>query len=570
MSTCSSTIPELLHQRIQASACAIAYRRRLGPGTWIGTTWQELARQVASLSAGLQRCGLRPGDRLAILARPSPEWLITELAGLHAGAVIVGVDPGAPPEQLAQVLAGARALFGAGVDLLARVPLQTLARLDFLVRGDQVTEAPLHCPAFAWHDLAQEAPVAPTRCAADDPATLIYTSGTTGTPKAIQYSHRQLLLACGAIAEAFPHFGPADDTICWLPMAHLFQRMLNLAALERGVTICFVENPREILDCIREIEPAALVAVPQFLQKLYDGMQRHLAEQPAWKRRLIQAACAGRGRSLLSHVRHAVLDRFILRRLRRVLGRRLRCLVTGTAPTPAHVLDFFGQIGMPVLEAYGLSENAVPMATNRLDACRSGSVGRPFPHNELHFAPDGEILVRGPGVFNGYCGEGPTPGQFTRDGFYRTGDLGRLDDDGFLYLSGRKHDLIKTATGRRIAPARVEAVYRQIPEIEHVVVVGNSRPFLVGLMSLRPDLREKAPDRVRHRIQAAMDALASQLAPAERLRRFAILPEPLRVETGELTPTLKLRRRCIETRHAGLIDSLYARVPTREREVCHR
>ncbi len=421
---------------------------------------------------------------------------------------------------------------------------------------------------------------------ADDPATLIYTAGTTGTPRGMLYTHRQVLVACQSIFEAFPQIRAEDTTLCWLPMAHLFQRMMNLVAVAGGVAIHFVEDPRQVMDCAREVEPSAIVAVPRFYEKLHAGIRARLEEARGWRRRLVEAALAagaeraalerqGRCLSWLARLRHRVLDRLVLARIRRVLGRRIKFLITGTAPTPAWLLEFFHGLGWLVLEAYGLSENTVPMAVNRPDAYRFGSVGPPFPMNQIAFADDGEILVKGPGVFSGYLNDPGGSSPFTADGYYKTGDFGRLDEDGFLYLLGRKAEIIKTSTGRRIAPARVEAVYKQSACIEQIVIFGNGHTHLVALAVLNPDAVAAALTRAGEAIPAREELFATlpairalihhelelhgrSLAAHERVRAFTILPAPLSIAAGELTPTLKLRREQIAQRHAALIEALHA------------
>jgi long-chain acyl-CoA synthetase len=273
-----------------------------------------------------------------------------------------------------------------------------------------------------------------------------------------------------------------------------------------------------------------------------------------------------------------ILDRLVLRKLRGTLGHRLRFMITGSAPTPVWLLEYFDRLGVLLLEAYGLSENTVPIAANRPDAYRFGSVGKVFAANEVRIAEDDEILVRGPGLFDGYAGDDALPtGKFTEDGFYRTGDLGRIDTDGFLYISGRKSDVFKTSTGRWVAPAHVEAAYRSIPYIEQIVVFGQGRRFAAALLTVNERLLASTLQNrglalsadaggtnlvslevVRRRIEADIEAAGSALNTYERIRRFEFLPAPLTFEGGELTPSLKLRRDVIAQKYAALIDRLYA------------
>ncbi len=514
------TIMRLLADRVQETPDADAFFCRSDAGAWLPTTWSQVQAKVAQLAAAFQQLGLQRNDRLAIVARTCLEWQIAEFAGLVVGAVVVGVEPHAPAELIEHVLrhSGAVAAIVDDRQSTAKIPETMRADLRFLITLEEVAHASMGSPENDSDDSQSEERQgepwqAEQRQAeqgqVDRAATLIYTSGTTGRPKAIEYSHRQLLTACGAIARAFSEIGPGDSVLCWLPMAHLFQRMMNLVAVARGAKVYFVENPREVMQAIRQVQPSVFVAVPRFYERLYEGIQEEISQRPAWLAGLVRlsmrvgaahARCqraGGRPPAWLV-LAHPVLDAAVLSRIRAVVGRRMRFMITGSASTPAWLLEFFHGIGLLVLEAYGISENAVPMAANRLQNYRFGSVGRPFAENEIRFADDGEILVRGPGVFAGYFRDAEQQARFTQDGYLQTGDIGHFDADGFLYLTGRKAEIIKTSTGRRISPAAVEAVYAQSPYIDQVVVVGEGRKYLVGLIVLRKGSRDRrrsfAPD----------------------------------------------------------------------------
>lgn len=580
------SITELLLCRVAESPRRAACFRRHGPSHWVPITWAELAQKVDSLAASFQTLGLRSGDTLAILAPTCLEWQLVELAALRLGAVVVGIEPHAPLEQAQYVLhhAQAQALVAYDAATAQRLPPSLLGRLRFVacmcgdeLPGAQSWEQLLGTPADRLNGLPHPTP--------DQLATIIYTSGTTGRPKGIPFQHRHLVAACQAIVGTFPQLGPGDSVLAWLPMAHLFQRMINLVAIERGASIYFLENPRDIMACLGEVRPTVLVAVPHFYQRLHEAIETRLSTLPkplaALARYAIaQGACrahlARRGQrpSRWFQCRHALADALVLRRLRGLLGGRTRLLLTGSAATPSHILQFFHALGLVILEAYGVSENAIPMAANRPDAFRFGSVGKPLPQNEIRLAPDGEILVRSPGLFPGYLHQPNPQNLFTPDGFYRTGDLGRFDPDGFLYLEGRKAEIIKTSTGRRISPARVEAVYAQSPLIDQIAALGEGRKHLVGLVVPRfaalrqalvtqnlpapenPEELARSPH-ARALLAAELCRLGQQLAPYERILEFALLPQPFRLQCGEITPTFKLRRQQIARNYAHLIQDLY-------------
>ena len=593
--TAADTVTGVLRARAERTPGAEGCYGRDRPGRWSPRTWGELWQEVGSIAAGLRRLGIQRGEPLAIYARTSYRWQVAEMAGLVAGATIVGVDPHASPDHVEHVLRHSQAVCLLVDDPSRAEPLseEIQGRLRFAVCFGGVPAAADRAKWHTWGELLDRPPAfddsAFPTAQPEDPATLIYTSGTTGPPKAIQYSHRQLVVACDAIAGAYPQIGAEDSMLCWLPMAHLFQRMMNLVAIARGTKIYFVEDPREVMTAIQEVQPSVFIAVPRFYERLHEGIRSRLARTPRPWRGLAEAAlrtgdawarCRRSGGRAPLGLRwaHALADLAVLGRLRRVMGGRIKFMITGSAPTPPWLLDFFHSLGLLVLEAYGVSENTVPIASNRPEDFRFGSVGKPFAENEIRLADDGEVLVRGPGVFAGYYRDDRQTARFTPDGFYHTGDVGRLDADGFLYLTGRKAEIIKTSTGRRIAPAQVEAVYARSPYVNQVVVVGNGRKYLVGLVVPRRSevdrelaaRGERPPEtgegtarqlEVRELLSRQFEELGRELAPYERILNFAILPEPLSLERGEITPTLKVRRDRVSASYADVIERLYDEPP---------
>jgi long-chain acyl-CoA synthetase len=408
---------------------------------------------------------------------------------------------------------------------------------------------------------------------AQSPATIIYTSGTTGQPKGILYRHEQVVLAIHAITEAYPSIAVGSRFVCWLPLSNLFQRIMNLAAMHVGGTVYLVANPLDVLKALPVAKPDIFIGVPRFYEKLYDGMQKEIERKPAPVRWLIRKSIdlalevsrvrrdggkvpAAKARAL------RLADRVVLAKLRSVMGGRIQFMVTGSAPTPMRLLEFFHAIGLPLYEAYGMSENVVPMALNRPGACRLGTVGRPLDVNQIVTAQDGELLVRGPGVFPGtYYREEHAP-AFRADGFLATGDYGSLDADGFLTLGGRKSEILKTSTGRRIAPSAIEDLLQSIPEVERAMVVGNGRKCLSAIVTLNAEHRGH-PDldmRGTSRLPAALKASIAALPVEQRPGGFVIVDFGFTIEGGQLTPNLKLRRRAIEAGMTGTIDTLYQEI----------
>lgn len=562
------TIPELLAQRARATPDTVAFRDETGPNLWQDVTWGDFARQVATLSQALRSAGLRRGDRLALLLPTSLQWEVFHHAALALGVAVVGLDAHDLPERLATMARQAQvaAFVVADEALWSRLSAAgATAPLVIVTTGadssgeskpkftslDQMLESAATFPPL-------DASAAPE---ANDTATIIFTSGTTGAPKGIAYSHAQVTMAVGAIADAFDFVVPGSQLLCWLPLSNLFQRVVNLAGLRQGATTTMLGDPRRVMEVVAGVAPDVFVAVPRFYEKLHEGILARIQAQGALPRRLAGAAW-DLGRRVSAKRRggqeipwalalaHSVADRLILSRIRQTMGPRLRCMVSGSAPLSSHLLAEFDALGWLVLEAYGLSENVMPMALNRLSAFRFGSVGRPLRENEIRVDEDGRILVRGPGVFDGYLGEAPGA-QRNAQGWTQTGDLGTVDSDGFLHLSGRSNDIFKTSTGRRIAPAVAESVLKQVTGIDQVVLLGAGRKGPVALCTLNPGAeRSDLVSRLRQQVL--------RINEAERPMAIALLNAPFTIESGELTPNLKLRRAAIEARHGALIDDLYA------------
>lgn len=566
------TVPALLAQRVAATPDAVAYQCEHSAGDWVPVTWQAFSADVMRLRRGLHAAGLRPGDRLALIAPVSIEWELLHHAALSMGVVVVGLDGHDLPQRIADMAQLANVVAYATHDP------RTLARLDdsqwqrarlLLAWGATaasqewpggrhfITRAELEAQA----DRVETAPPWP---ASGDEATVIFTSGTTGAPKGIAYRHAQVVLAVAAIAEAFQFVGHEGRLLCWLPLSNLFQRMVNLAGMRQGAGTYLLSDPRRVMAAVSRVSPDIFVGVPRFYEKLYQGIRDSIAGQPPMRRRVVEWAW-GVGRRV-SRCRlsgqpvplgwalvHRVADRMVLSRVRQVMGSRLRCMVTGSAPTPRYLLEEFHALGWLLLEAYGMSENVMPMAMNRVDGFRFGSVGRPLPGNRIVIGADGCIKVQSPGLFSGYLNDGQAL-AIDAEGFYATWDLGAWDPDGYLYLTGRAGDLIKTSVGRRIAPARVESHLRRVPGVEDALLIGNGRKYVVALCSC-PELQ---PDE--SSIAAFRKALGEHLADVsaqDRPRGVALVLKKFGIDTGELTSNLKVRRQFVLSHYEPLIDRLY-------------
>lgn len=539
---------ELLERRAIESPYRPAYLYRDSRGHWVSVDWASMHQHVSHVAAALARVNVTRGVYVGILLPTTPLWELIANALRRNAAVVVGLDIHAGPETIADIINDCRVslvvtdtariesipprVITVVVDPLVGQHSENVYQLDSLVRESKL------------HDGASSQPPRPE---GSDIAAVIYTSGTTGEAKGIPYRHEQIMAGCRALVSAYEELGPEDRTVCWLPFSALFQRMVNLVSTACGMTTYYVEEPYSIFDRICEIRPTFFVGVPRFFEKLEAA--------------LVQAPTSPLRDSL----------------------RSVKYMVSGSAPLPMDVLKSLNSMGITVLEAYGLSENTVPLAVNRLKDHRFGSVGKPLAPNEVVLAEDGEVLVRGVGVFAGYLGQTsndvPVANResFTDDDFYRTGDLGRFDEEGFLHLTGRKRELIKTSTGRRIAPAKIEAVYGRCPSVDQAIVIGDGRKYLTALLTLRPNAagRWLGPT-VSNPLSADQDRIGEEtlvcelfseletagrsLAAEEQIHSFGILPRPL-VVGEEITTSQKLRRSFIADRYATLINRLYDHTP---------
>ncbi|ENO89802.1 AMP-dependent synthetase/ligase [Thauera linaloolentis] len=567
------TITARLRERARRDAASPAYlfQPETG-GAWCAIGWQEVAATVDRLAYEFARLGLSPGDRIAIMLPTCPEWEFCHHAALAAGGVVVGLDRHDADTNLAHIL-----LLTEPRIVIAQAT-NDLDRLSALWGGEAigiVASANAEAPARGrlLSDLLasrpETMPVAHVP-QAEDTATIVFTSGSTGTPKGIAYSHRQITLAVDALIACFPSVRNGARTVCWLPLANLFQRILNLVALNCGAHSYFVGQPDRLVQCLPEIRPTLFVGVPRFYEKLHQGIVSQVRRQPlplrivveaAWDIGCRHAAALRDGRSAPPWVRllHP-LSRSILQRIRLLAGPELQFMVSGSAALPPWLLERFHGLGWLVLEAYGISENVVPMTINRLDDFRFGSVGRPLPGNQLRIADDGELLVRGPGVFRGYYRDTAPADSLDGDGFLHTGDFARLDDEGRLWLEGRKSEIFKTSTGRRVAPVPIETALKQIDYVDHAVAVGRNRPFPIAILTLDAqsehlaELDATARARIANDVASACAGLPVHQHPGALI----VSRRPLSVADGELTANLKLRRARIEERFAAGIDRAYA------------
>ncbi|MFG3504787.1 AMP-dependent synthetase/ligase [Streptomyces sp. NPDC047821] len=489
-----------------------ALRHKRTDGTWTSVPYDELRATVRATGQALIALGVAPGDRVAILSETRVEWTYAHFAALAAGAVVVPVYPTAGQEELAWVLGDSGACVALVEDEAQAARVAAVrGRLPGLREVAGLTG--LHGTGAPDALLARAAAVRPR-----DGAAIVYTSGTTGPPKGVRLTHGNL----GAVQDAtlpFIEGGPGDRTYLYLPLAHLLAQLIQFSTLLYGGELCyFGGRVEDVVTELAEARPTHLPSVPRLFEKVH-GMARAFGATPE--------------------------------QVREALGGRLRWALTGAAPIAPETLDFLAGCGIQVYEGYGMTESGGVISLNRPGAVRHGTVGRPVPGCEVRIAGDGEVLARGPMV---------AAGEVADDGWLHTGDLGALDGDGFLTITGRKKDLIITSSGKNVSPAEVELLIERAPVVSHAVMAGDRRPYPVALITVDADaVRGLDAAAVRDLVQEAVDAANAQVSRPARIRAFTVLDEDFSVAAGVLTPTLKVRRKAVLERYAAHVDALYDR-----------
>jgi long-chain acyl-CoA synthetase len=579
----------------------VLVRRCVGDGL-VDRSSRELFDEVRDLSLGLEGLGVGPGDRVAILSNSRPEWTITDLAILTAGAVTVAVYATLPASQVGYILAhaGARVVVVSDEAQAAKVRAERhrLPALELVVVLDR--EAGVDGDETLWADVVERGHQRlmnenglgrryKERALAIEPdalATIIYTSGTTGQPKGVMLSHRNFVINVLDI-DAMVTITDDDTALSFLPLSHAFERMIVYLYLYKGATIAFGEAFATLGRDMGLVRPTVMTGVPRVYEKLRARIVDAVATAPrvrqglfAWAVGVGHAAAtarlAGREPGALDRLQLPLADRLVLSKIRARTGGRLRFVVSGSAPLGRDVAEFLFAIGLPVLEGYGLTETSPALTANPLEAPRLGSVGKVLPHVQLRIADDGEILARGPNVMIGYYDDPEATAAAIRDGWFHTGDIGQIDADGYVSITDRKKELLVTAGGKNVAPQPIEALLKRDPIVAEAVLLGDRRRFVAAL--LVPDfaiLEQRLPDGgagaspeelsaradVRALFQPIVDRANGELASFERVKSFAILPAEFTVESGELTPTLKVKRRVVQERWSAVIEAIYAAAP---------
>jgi long-chain acyl-CoA synthetase len=547
-----ATLVDLFTQGLEASSRPDRFLRKVR-GTWQPVSTGEFARDVRACAGALASIGVGRGDRVAILSYNRVEWAAADYACHLLGAASVPLYSTLPEDQVGVILAdcGAKAAFVENETQKDKVR----GRVPHVICFQETPGFPSFSEFLKKGSAPDPVPVGP-----DDLATLIYTSGTTGTPKGVMLTHWNIV---SNILSAIRYFSiDANDTILsFLPLSHGFERLFDYAFFWKGACIAYAEQVEKVAENLTEVRPTFMAAVPRFYEKLHSRIRDAAGKMGRLRRSTFEWARAAGAREaeyrrrgerppLLTRWRHALARSLVLDRIAESTGGRMRYFVSGGAPLPADVSEYLFSLGLTICEGYGLTETAPVLTVNPPGAIRPGTVGKPLPGVELRIAPDGEILARGPNVMKGYWNRPSDTQEAFQDGWFRTGDIGEIDAEGYLRITDRKKDLIKTAGGKYIAPQPIENRLKASPLILNAVVVGESRKFPAALIV-------PAPRATPEQIQAEVDAVNRTLAHHEQLKKFAILERDFSIEEGELTPTLKVRRRQIEKKYRDRIQALY-------------
>ena len=560
-------------------------------GQWVPKTYEQVGEIVKGLSLGLMDLGIEKGDKVSLLANTRPEWTYFDFAALSAGATVVPIYQTNSPGECQYVLENSDAVAVVVEDESqlekVRAVRDQCPKLKHVIlmegtAGDAISMDDLAARGAAGSDSDWEDRW--TSVTSDDICTFIYTSGTTGPPKGCVISHGNYRSMLDMVHEANV-LGDDELTYLFLPLAHSFALLIQLGSFDLGATLAYWErDPLKIVPNLSEIRPTYFPSVPRIFEKIYTAATANAEKEGGLKQAIFNWAVgvgkkvrdkerAGQSVNPLLKAQHDLADRLVLAKIRQLFGGNLKLAVTGAAPINPDILRFFDAAGVLVVEGWGMTETSTAATISRPEAFKFGTVGKPFSQCDVKIADDGEILDKGPNIFQGYYKNEEATRETIVDGWLHTGDIGEVDTDGYLKITGRKKDIIITAGGKNITPANLEAEIKQSPYVSQVVVIGDRRPFLTALVTLdmeevaklaqekgwQSDPAEIAQNaEMRALLQEHIDKVNERFARVEQVKKFAILPADLSQEGGELTPTLKVKRNVVADKYEQDIEALYA------------
>lgn len=565
-------IPDMLKKRVEKSPERTAHFTLNENGQWEGHSWSKFYISAFEISEKLFNAGLRLGDNIALIAPTSLLWEYIQMGILIAGGTVVGIDPGEDPLSIEKNvdLCSVKGLIVQDPSFLEKLNKETINRFRFVVFIDGADSESSN-KIFSLNQLKRKA-FPEVDINLKSPATMIFTSGTTGEQKAVLYTHEQVLAACRSVINAFDDLNSETNLVCWLPLANLFQRMINYCAIEIGANNYFVEDPKKIAKLIPQINPHIFIGVPRVFEKIYFGIQSEIDKKSKAARSLINYSIK-KGEIISTDLRnkkttpfltfyiYKILDALIFKKIRSIFGDNLKYMISGSAPMPLWLLEKFHAMGFLVLEAYGISENIIPNSINTPKNFKFGTVGKPLSENIIKIAPDGEFLIKGPGLFSGYYGKNKDEFTFDEEGFFATGDFVRKDEDGYLIIEGRKSEVFKTSTGRKIAPAGIENIIKEISYIEQAVVSGAQKKFIVSILAVSKDFfNEKGKFSINEILKEINDDIFFKIKHLPDYKKpvgFIVKFSEFSQESHEVTSNLKLRRKVIEKNYESEINKIY-------------
>lgn len=585
----------MIRERIGKYGPRTALRYKDGrSGEWKDISWASMGEQIEAVAKGLLALGVSEGERVGIFSQNKPQWAIADYAIQSLRAVSVPVYATNSAGQARYIVdnAGIRVIFVGDKDQCGKVESigsKGLEKIivfsdDFKADSDRVTSfrdfLEFGRRSAGDGEMAERL----ERASAQDLATIIYTSGTTGDPKGVMLSHSNFFHQLRVVSAAFD-LNERDISLCFLPLSHVFERSWSYFALHQGAVICYCDEPRKVVDYIRETRPTAMVAVPRLYEKIHAAVMGKLKGLPLPKQKLFSWAvsvgrdyfeCRKSGKPVgpILEMKYLLADHLILRNVREVFGGRIRLLLSGGAPLARDLAEFFFSVGLLIFEGYGLTETSPVITCNDPDNFKFGTVGRVVPCCEVRLSDEGEILVRGENVTSGYYRDPEATAEAFEDGWFKTGDVGEFDKDGFLRITDRIKDLIITSGGKNISPQNVQASLLRDEYIEQVVVIGDRRKFLSALIvpafdaleayakssgigfESRKELVERSEIVSFYEKRIVMRSKG--LGDVEKIKRFRLLPREFSLESGEMTPTLKLKRKVIYEKYSDLIEGMYS------------
>ncbi|MCL1692189.1 MAG: long-chain fatty acid--CoA ligase [Actinomycetia bacterium] len=575
------TIPQMILRAGSDRGEANAYAERDDTG-WATTSWRAYGEEITAAARGLIALGVEKGSPVAILGANSPDWVIFDVAAMAIGAMPAGIYPTSTPDECAYVLEHSRSpvVLVQNEDQLAKIlgvrdGIPTLKTVVLMRGASADANGVLTWDEFIEQGIGVQGNGVEDRLAALGPrdgATLIYTSGTTGRPKAVVLPHEALVSTAEAI-KSFIDVGMSDSALSYLPLSHIAEQIVSIhTPAVMGHTIYYEPDIYRLADSLKEVRPTAFFAVPRVWEKFYAAVSEKLGEASGVKAAIANRALdVGRQHTAaldrgeqpgpLLGVQFGLFETLVYSKAKEAMGLdRCRFMFSSAAPLSPKIAEYFSGLGMQILQLYGQSECTGICAFNEPDGNRIGSVGPALPCAELSIAEDGEILTRGSNVFLGYLhNDEATSEALGEDGWLKTGDVGNIDDDGFLFITDRKKDIIITAGGENVTPSLIETALQTNSLVATVVVIGDQRPYLTALVSIDPEAAEgMSSDEIRAVVQGAVDDVNADSARVRQLKKFVVLDDPLSIEGGELTPTLKVKRKVVREHFADEIEGMYS------------